>query len=263
MIENIRDSKQKMEYELSLKQRNFEIDLFWKRSWFFGALILAEIAGYYKLKTENMPIIEPIFVVTITFITACAQCLMNRGSKYWQERWEYMTINREAALGIELTRLKNYNDKDVNEWLQNNINDYNENDRNEWLFIESSFIAKRDNLLTSARRFSVSKLTMLVWDLVFICTFMCWLLESFQITSSCIDWYLTIRLAIFYFFTFGYIFIFFRNGKVFEPFKKELLMIDNSPLEIKRRLNNETTTMERISNMYLSDTVKKSFKKIV
>ncbi len=48
------DEKIKLEFEKALELRNFEIDNFWKRGWFFGALLLALITGYVAIKNGSL-----------------------------------------------------------------------------------------------------------------------------------------------------------------------------------------------------------------
>lgn len=227
--------KEKIEFENALKQRNFEIDLFWKRSWFFGALIIAEIATFYKVKTEPIDSVPPVVIAFITALTVLAQCLMNRGSKYWQERWEYMTMNREAALGIELTRLRSTMNK--NQFSSANVN----NDKGEWFYIDASIIHKDTNILAQSRRFSVSKITFLVWDLIFLCSLMSWFYESFQILSFSPNWKLTICLVVFYSVICGYIIVFLRKGNVYEHYNKETLnLTERERAELnKKYVNNQ------------------------
>ncbi|MEN9599912.1 MAG: hypothetical protein RL596_2233 [Bacteroidota bacterium] len=197
--------KEKIEFENALKLRLFEIDLFWKRSWFFGALLIALVGAFYKLKTIENPLFPPVTVAFVLFITTLLQCLMNRGSKFWQERWEYMTMNREGSLEIELTKLKKYQDPD----------------KGEWYYINGSILAKGENIFTRSRRFSVSKLTFLVWDLVFICTMLNWINEGYSLFSSNPDWTFTIKISVFYSLLIGYVIVFWTKGKVYEGFKKE------------------------------------------
>jgi hypothetical protein len=227
--------KELIEFENALKQRNFEIDLFWKRSWFFGALIIAEIATFYQLKSEPIPSIPSVAIVFVTCLTILAQCLMNRGSKYWQERWEYMTMNREAALKIELTRLKKIECPQVDEWLASK---YENIGRNEWLFIDTSILSKGESIFTKSHRFSVSKIIFLVWDIIFICSVLCWLNESISMISANPNWEFTIKLTLLYSVIIGYIIWVSIKGNIYEPYKKEILSLN-------------AETKENLSDMYV------------
>lgn len=186
----------KLEFEKSLDQRNFEIDNFWKRGWFFGALLVVLATGYFKLIVEKEEYC--IYISFLGFLVSFFQAYMNRGSKYWQERWENKTKNRESVLNIDVTKTKRYAE-------------------NEKYYLDAGTLAKRENFFTVARRFSVSKLTFLIWDIVTISWFLLW------IDSCHFDFSISIRrdAAIFHAVIILYIFVFFWNGKVYERFTKE------------------------------------------
>jgi hypothetical protein len=186
----------KLEFEKSLAQRNYEIDKFWQRGWFFGGLLLAIAGGYFGVTKENMD--YSIFIAFLGFLVSLSQSLMNRGSKYWQERWELKTKNRESALGIDVTKTRKI--------------------KNEKYYLDSGTLAKDENFLVVARRFSVSKLTILVWDLITIFWFFLWIKTwDFDIQA-------TPRIAaiIIHGLIILYVFFFFiNNGKVYERFTKK------------------------------------------
>ncbi len=198
------EDKNKLEFEKSLELRKFEIDNFWKRGWFFGALLLAIISGYItvsELKNSNFPITCISF---LSFLVCLGQSLMNRGSKYWQERWEYVTKNRESALGIDLTKAKKFN-------------------QYERYYIDACIRAKDENFLAKGQRFSVSKIAILIWDLLTIATLLIWLNDLFvnYLTSSCLkDYLLNHKVFIFHFCIILYILLFLINGRIFEKLKK-------------------------------------------
>ncbi|MES2430200.1 MAG: hypothetical protein V4556_04630 [Bacteroidota bacterium] len=211
----------KLEYEKAISLRNFEIDLFWKRSWFFGVLLLSIIAGFYTLKISPKPIFAPIFLSFIGLLTAFFQCLMNRGSKYWHERWEFVTMNRESALGLAINKTKMFS-------------------KTERYYIDACILAKDENILTQSHRFSVSKLTFLVWDIVCICCLLVWINESIQIFSLKPNWDFTITLIVFYTTIVTYIYIFFKKGKVFEGFMRKELQGKNLKEESENYVQNRT-----------------------
>jgi len=157
--------RKKLEFEKSLEIRNFEIDNFWKRSWFFGALFIAMIGGYYTLKTAIDPIFPPAILSFLLLIVALSQSLMCRGSKYWQERWEYKTKNREAALNIDVTTTERFN-------------------KNEIFFIEECILDKKEARWFKSYRVSVSKLTILVWDIISITCALLFLYEMLNLILS-------------------------------------------------------------------------------
>jgi len=83
---NIEKSKSEESYEVSLKLRNFEIDLFWKRALFFWGFIASAFWGLIEVKTKH-----PEFAPLVAgFGVICSLCwlLTNRGSKRWHENWE-------------------------------------------------------------------------------------------------------------------------------------------------------------------------------
>ncbi|MCW3110688.1 MAG: hypothetical protein JWQ09_5194 [Segetibacter sp.] len=206
------DEIEKMEFEKAFELRKFEIENFWKRGWFFGALLIALSAGYFSLKPETQSGYY-IYVSFIVFLVCFAQCLMNRGSKYWQERWEYFTKQKEEKLNLEITTHK-----------PNSVKGFH---------IELG--KKSENELTKAWRISVSKMTFLVWDLITLFWLFVWLSDT-KIGYALIDhvhYQCRIRAILFHLALIVYVFLFifktkgkwsftFKNGgggKVFEmPF---------------------------------------------
>lgn len=80
------DAKTKNEkrFDVAVTIRNFEIELFWKRSLFFWGFISAAFVGYAALRTSHLRVLIACFGMICSF----AWTLVNRGSKYWQESWE-------------------------------------------------------------------------------------------------------------------------------------------------------------------------------
>ena len=77
-------SEDEKRFDVSVQIRNFEIDLFWKRSLFFWGFISAAFIGYAALRQSELRIAVACFGMVCSF----AWTLVNRGSKYWQESWE-------------------------------------------------------------------------------------------------------------------------------------------------------------------------------
>jgi hypothetical protein len=73
-------------FEVAVQIRNFEIELFWKRSIFFWGFIASAFIGYAALRKDNPDLAFPI--VCFGLVCSFAWTLLNRGSKYWQESWE-------------------------------------------------------------------------------------------------------------------------------------------------------------------------------
>jgi len=210
---NLNHDLNKFELEKAIELRNFEIDNFWKRGWFFGALLIALFAAYYTLKKGGLPN-WALCASLVVFLVSFVQGLMNRGSKYWQERWEYVTKNKEAALRINLTRTRNPR------WTGKVDNEIVFRER---ALIDACILAKEENWFTSSKRCSVSKLTFLIWDLLTICSLSIWireiLLRIFRLEeTNCIK---LVELLGFHLVIFSYVVIFFISGKVFEPLAKD------------------------------------------
>jgi len=157
----------------------------------------------------------------VGLLVSCFQSLMNRGSKYWQERWESKTKNSESILTVDVTKTQKYA-------------------KNERYYLDAGILGKNENLFTKARRFSVSKLTILVWDIVTISSFFLWLNSCHFGTTSNIRW----NAIFFHVLILIYILIFFRNGKVYEPLVKRKSSDPNNCqnqycLDHERYCNNE------------------------
>jgi hypothetical protein len=71
--------------------RKFEIELYWKRSGYFWALIAVAFAGYFAILSSQYiqnKFFLSLIVGSIGFVFTFAWHMANRGSKYWQENWE-------------------------------------------------------------------------------------------------------------------------------------------------------------------------------
>ena len=160
----------KLEFEKSLELRNFEIKNFWNRAWFFGALMVAIASAYFEARKPEKMLEEDyrVYLAFLGFVVSLLQCLMNRGSKYWQERWENKTKNKESKLGIDLTKTKHVNER----WL-----------------LDAGTLAKNENLFTLPRRFSVTKLTILVWDIITISWAILWIKHLNLSYEKKFDWH--------------------------------------------------------------------------
>lgn len=90
---NLNEGKQ---LDISVQNRNFEIDLFWKRSFFFWGFIASAFIGYATLRA-NSPSLA-LVVACFGMVCAFAWTLLNRGSKYWQESWEQKVERHEIPI---------------------------------------------------------------------------------------------------------------------------------------------------------------------
>lgn len=194
--------KRKFEFEKALELRQFEISNFWSRGWFFGALILAIVAGYFENAKEANLTFPPVCISFLMVIFSLLQALMNRGSKYWQERWEYISKNRESVLNIDVTKTMKY-------------------DNNEKYYIDRSILSKGESWITRGQRFSVSKLAFLVWDIIFLSSLLCWINDIINsIFVENINWKYTTQIAVFHIIITTYIYLFWRKGYVYEDITK-------------------------------------------
>ncbi len=124
----------KRNFEVALATRNFEIELFWKRSIFFWGFIASSFVGYASLikSSSNLAVVIACF----GFVCSLAWTLVNRGSKRWQENWEIIIDNMDDDITGGIFKLKEL-----------------KTDSNFWL---------------SARKFSVSKITIALSDFTVI-----------------------------------------------------------------------------------------------
>ena len=120
----------KVAYDTALATRNFEISLFWQRSLFFWGFIGAAFVGHAALRDANSGL--ALVLACFGLVCSVAWSLVNRGSKYWQEAWE--------------SRVDEAEDKVTGA-----------------LFKKEAPLQKKGWWL-SARRFSVSKLTIAMSD---------------------------------------------------------------------------------------------------
>lgn len=77
--------------ERALDIRKFEIDLYWKRATYFWTFIAATLAGFVAIQASNSIHKTDLAVLlcNLGIVFSVAWLCVNRGSKYWQENWEY------------------------------------------------------------------------------------------------------------------------------------------------------------------------------
>lgn len=194
------DDKLKYELEKSFELRNLELNNFWKRAWFFGALVIALFTVYLKVHGENNT--YSIYISFVLMSISLCQSIINRGSKYWQERWEYKVKNCESRLGIDVIKTEKYNNQELS-------------------YIHDCMKAKGENKLVKASRFSVSKLTILVWDILFIMFFLIWInnfLSIYWDLSKIIT--NNIKVILFHIIYIVYVLLFLYKSRIRKPPKK-------------------------------------------
>lgn len=73
--------------------RDFEIELYWKRATYFWTLIAAAFIGYITLVSTAETMDSSYYhieylIICIGFVFSISWLLVNLGSKRWQENWE-------------------------------------------------------------------------------------------------------------------------------------------------------------------------------
>lgn len=130
-MKKLRRKKRTKNFQIAYETRNLEINLFWKRYGAFWIIVAAAFVGFAALK--NSESIYSLLLASFGFISSFAWTLMNRGSKYWQETWEDRA-GRNDSTG----------------------------------FFQSWEPLQKKNFW-SAKRFSVSKLAIILSDFVVFC----------------------------------------------------------------------------------------------
>ena len=64
--------------------RNFEIELYWKRTTYFSILVGAIFIGYYNASSSFLKLL----ICCIGYFSSFIWYLASKGSKFWQENWE-------------------------------------------------------------------------------------------------------------------------------------------------------------------------------
>lgn len=88
-------------YKIALETRNFEINLFWKRSNYFLVLNSALAIGFFNNfhgKNSSNATSNPFYPICFAifgFIVSILWLRVNLGSKFWQARWENVLIDLE------------------------------------------------------------------------------------------------------------------------------------------------------------------------
>ncbi len=87
-----RGDKREKALERAWKNRDFEIELYWKRATYFWAFLVSAFAGYFLLLSRKDALSQfpaSAFIVScIGFTFAYAWYRVNQGSKKWQVNWE-------------------------------------------------------------------------------------------------------------------------------------------------------------------------------
>lgn len=87
--DQFKGKKRKKALERAWKNRDFEIELYWKRATYFWAFTAATFTGYFVVLFNNEAQESLVLVMAIMgFIFSSSWYMVNLGSKKWQENWE-------------------------------------------------------------------------------------------------------------------------------------------------------------------------------
>lgn len=77
--------------ERALDIRKFEIDLYWRRATYFWTFIAATLAGFVAIQASSTSSKTDLSVLlsSLGTVFSFGWLCVNRGSKHWQENWEY------------------------------------------------------------------------------------------------------------------------------------------------------------------------------
>ena len=78
--------RDKEKFKVSLETRNFEIDLFWKRSLFFWGFIASAFLAFATLEKDKSN--YAIVIANFGMVCSFTWTLANRGSKFLIENWQ-------------------------------------------------------------------------------------------------------------------------------------------------------------------------------
>lgn len=85
-----RDKKRALALDRAWKNRDFEIELYWKRAAYFWTFLVAVFGGYFLLLSKGTSV-DPVYRLMLSslgLVFSGAWVLVNIGSKKWQENWE-------------------------------------------------------------------------------------------------------------------------------------------------------------------------------
>ncbi|NLC24490.1 MAG: hypothetical protein GX776_08525 [Oxalobacter sp.] len=102
----------------ALATREFEIELYWKRTTYFWTLITAILAGFGVSINVGSDAATPIILSCIASVLCWAWIFVNKGSKRWQENWEkHVNLLEDNIIGPlykkEPPGLKDYKNKNL------------------------------------------------------------------------------------------------------------------------------------------------------
>lgn len=132
------------------KNRDFEIEMYWKRATYFWFFLATTFAGYFALLTVDMDKVEnkidvyllELVIISLGICFSLSWFLVNRGSKKWQENWEaHIDILENKVTGPIYKIVKdkkgyNYSVSQINEFVSLFVLVI-------WIVLLASFLLKR------------------------------------------------------------------------------------------------------------------------
>lgn len=132
------------------KNRDFEIEMYWKRATYFWVFLATTFAGYFALLTVDMDKVEnkidvyllELVIISLGICFSLSWFLVNRGSKKWQENWEaHIDILENKVTGPIYKIVKdkkgyNYSVSQINEFVSLFVLVI-------WIVLLASFLLKR------------------------------------------------------------------------------------------------------------------------
>lgn len=113
------------------KNRDFEIEMYWKRATYFWIFLATTFAGYFALLTVDICKVEnkmdvyllELIIICLGIAFSWSWVLVNRGSKKWQENWEaHIDLLEDQVTGPIYKVVKdksgyNYSVSKINEYV--------------------------------------------------------------------------------------------------------------------------------------------------
>jgi len=89
-------------YKIALDTRNFEIELFWKRSNYFLVLNSLLAAAFIRFYATKESLFLSCLLIVFGFVASFLWFRVNLGSKFWQTRWEEKLLQIEKKIDSDL-----------------------------------------------------------------------------------------------------------------------------------------------------------------
>ncbi len=147
-------------FDVALNTRNFEIDLFWRRSNYFLVLNTAIAVGFVSLVSEDERLYALAFCL-IGIVVCFVWFKVNLGSKYWQSYWEQRVD--EAANNMKVC----FFTTKTKEWVEKNLNENKEGKKRDcWEDIYDDLVLKKPSV--SKCMTFLSLFFLVVWVVVLV-----------------------------------------------------------------------------------------------